>query len=82
MSSTQCSKPGKCPCHDTSDGGEDFRGEAKFFGEKAGFWRLHDEITDKHDSDMMERLNTGLDNLLIFVSGGTHNVETFIDLDL
>lgn len=68
MSSTQRIKPGKCPCHGTVDEEEAFKGEAKFFGEKAGFWRLHDEITDKHDSDMMGRLNTGLDNLLIFVS--------------
>ncbi len=68
MSSAQRITPVKCPCHGTADDEEAFKGEARFFGEKAGFWKLHDEITDKHDSDIMGRLNTGLDNLLIFVS--------------
>lgn len=42
--------------------------EAEVFGEKAGYWEKHNELTDKYDEDMMERLNSGLDNLLIFVS--------------
>ena len=57
-----------CGSGRAGDDEEAFKGEAKVFGEKGGFWRLHDEITDKHDSDMMSRLNIGLDNLLIFVS--------------
>lgn len=71
MSSSRPNKPGGCACCGSARTGDDdeaFKGEAKVFGEKAGFWRLHDEITDKFDSDMMGRLNTGLDNLLIFVS--------------
>lgn len=72
MSTNRPNKPGGCLCCGSGRPGDDdeaFKGEAKVFGEKGGFWRLHDEITDKHDSDMMGRLNTGLDNLLIFVSG-------------
>lgn len=42
--------------------------EAKVFGEKAGYWDRYNLITDKWDADTMERLNTELDNLLIFVS--------------
>lgn len=42
-------------------------GEAKVFGEKAGYWEKHNVITDKYDQDMMDRLNSELDNLLIFV---------------
>lgn len=68
MSANQRDNLGKYPCHETGSTDEAFKSEAKFFGEKARFWHLHDEITDKHDSDMMGRLNTGLDNLLIFVS--------------
>jgi hypothetical protein len=45
--------------------------EPKVFGEKGGYWGKYSEITDKYDDDMMERLNTGLDNLLIFVSYAT-----------
>lgn len=29
---------------------------------------MYNEITDIYDGDMMDRLNDGLDNLLIFVS--------------
>ena len=71
MTTNRPNKPGGCLCCGSGrpgDGDEAFKGEAKVFGEKANFWRLHDEITDKHDSDMMSRLNIGLDNLLIFVS--------------
>lgn len=42
--------------------------EAAVFGEKAGYWEQYNFVTDKWDADMMDRLNTGLDNLLIFVS--------------
>lgn len=72
MATERQRKPGTCGCCNSAqpvDLEEAYRGEAKVFGEKAEYWRLHDEITDKFDRDMMERLNTGLDNLLIFVSG-------------
>lgn len=53
----------------TSAGDEEaFKGEAKAFGDKWRFWSLYDEIADAYDRDLMSRLNTGLDNLLIFVS--------------
>lgn len=64
---------GGCRCC-SADGAtqavEDNDGPLKVFGEKANYWELHNEITDKYDEDMMDRLNTGLDNLLIFVSAG------------
>lgn len=41
---------------------------ATVFGEKRNYWELHNEITDKYDADMMDRFNTSLDNMLIFVS--------------
>lgn len=56
-------------CRQKKTVGDDDNGtEAKVFGEKAGYWEKYNTITDKYDADMMERLNTGLDNLLIFVS--------------
>ncbi len=71
MSNRRRSKSLCCGLARTGDDEKAFKGEAKYFGEKANFWALHDEITDKFDSDMMGRLNTGLDNLLIFVGGIT-----------
>lgn len=47
--------------------GDNTAGDA--LGDGGLFWELYNEITDTYDSDMMERLNSGLDNLLIFVSG-------------
>lgn len=42
---------------------------AAVFGEKGNYWEIYNEVNDKYDEDsMMERLNTNLDNLLIFVS--------------
>lgn len=71
MSSNERNKPGQCKCRGSARGGDEnaFDGYATYFGEKANFWALYDKITDKYDSDMMGRLNTVLDNLLIFVSG-------------
>lgn len=40
------------------------------FGQKADYWEVYDEVTEKFDEDMVERLHIGLDNLLIFVSAG------------
>lgn len=40
----------------------------KVFGAGADYWELHNGIANKYDADLMDRLNTGLDNLLIFVS--------------
>lgn len=61
----------RCACCTESNGpDDDDTGRARVFGEKAHYWELHNEITDKYDEDMMDRLNTGLDNLLIFVSAG------------
>lgn len=54
---------------------DDERTEAKVFGEKAEYWEKYNLITDKWDADMMQRLNSGLDNLLIFVSLHT-TIET------
>lgn len=64
---------GRCRCCSYQDqrNEEEDGGEAKVFGEKAGYWDKHNELTDKHDEDMMEKLNSGLDNLLIFVSLGS-----------
>lgn len=42
-------------------------GEAKDFGEQGGYWEKHNEITDKYDEDLLEKMNRELDNLLIFV---------------
>lgn len=61
-----------CNCHrlhppDVRD--DDKLAEHNAFGELGGYWETHDIITDKFDKDMMERLNSELDNLLIFVSG-------------
>lgn len=39
------------------------------FGEMADFWMRYDKLSDKHDSDMLGRLNGNLDVLLIFVRG-------------
>ncbi|KAG8872798.1 hypothetical protein FRB97_007343 [Tulasnella sp. 331] len=36
------------------------------FGEKDDFWQEYDDMADKYDSDMMARLNSNLDVLLIF----------------
>lgn len=70
MTNDDRDKAGQCGCCGSGRGvdGDAFKGEATYFGEKANFWALHDKITDKYDSDLMGRLNTGLDNLLIFVS--------------
>lgn len=38
------------------------------FGQKADYWREYNRVTDKHDGDLMQRLNSNLDNTLIFVS--------------
>lgn len=58
-----------CPCYGAkATPVDEDRTEAEVFGEKAGYWEKYDLISDKYDADMMDRLNTGLDNLLIFVS--------------
>lgn len=57
-----------CRCYGQTEAVDSDTGAAKVFGEKAGYWDKYNEITDKYDEDMMDRLNTGLDNLLIFVS--------------
>ncbi|KAG9000207.1 hypothetical protein FRB94_005603 [Tulasnella sp. JGI-2019a] len=36
------------------------------FGEKGNFWGRYDRLADKHDKDMLKRLNDNLDVLLIF----------------
>ena len=42
---------------------------------------MHNEITDKYDNDMMDRLNTSLDNMLIFVSQvGQRNTLTLTNV--
>lgn len=51
---------------------DDEPGESKLFGEHGGYWDKHDVITDKFDQDMMGRLNSELDNMLIFVSETGH----------
>lgn len=62
-------KTGDCTCCGSAGrGDEDDSEEAKVFGEKANYWEIHNEITDKYDEDLIERMNTSLDNLLIFVS--------------
>lgn len=66
MESKERTKHRGCGCCGGDD--EAFKGEAKVYGEKADYWLLHDEITDRFDQDLMARLNTFLDNLLIFVS--------------
>lgn len=42
--------------------------DAKQFGDKRWYWEEYDVTTEKYDRDMMGRLNSNLDNLLIFVS--------------
>lgn len=67
-------RQGGCPCHAVSGArqqNEEDREPAEVFGEKGNYWTLHNEITDKYDGDMMGRLNTGLDNLLIFVGANS-----------
>ena len=51
-------------------------GLASRFGEKGRYWEQYKIVTDKWDTDMMDRLNNGLDNLLIFVS---ERIEAFVD---
>lgn len=74
MESIKPIQPGQCTCCGPAKDStkeeipEASRGEAKSFGDKANYWQLHNEITEKYDGDLMGRLNTGLDNLLIFVS--------------
>lgn len=69
--------PGICACCAKKDIGDDDDdgSTAKVFGEKGGYWARYNLITDKWDGDMMERLNRGLDNLLIFVSFRTQEEE-------
>lgn len=63
-------RPGVCTCRAQKRAvdDDDKMSEAKVFGEKGGYWYRYNLISDKWDADMMERLNSGLDNLLIFVS--------------
>lgn len=63
MSSQSVGKSRNSSWQDDDDGAE-----ANVFGEKGNYWDIHNEITDKYDQDMMGRLNSNLDNLLIFVS--------------
>lgn len=66
---------GRCNCHCCKPGrqggalGDGDDRAADPLGDSGFFWELCNEITDTYDADMMERLNSGLDNLLIFVSG-------------
>ena len=48
--------------------------KSRIFGETDNYWSLYDEVTDKYDADSMGRLNTELDNLLIFVSHAVFQV--------
>lgn len=64
-------KSRQCKCCSRQSGeslDEIVASETNEFGQKGGYWEMHNELTDKYDEDMMERLNSGLDNLLIFVS--------------
>lgn len=62
----------QCTCCGSPD--RDARGlgeeteEGKEFRDERWYWDMYNEISDKYDEDMMERLNTSLDNLLIFMS--------------
>lgn len=38
------------------------------FGEKSEYWGTYDKLAGTYDKDMLGRLNSNLDNLLIFVS--------------
>lgn len=61
------------------EGQADVADDSQVFGEKADYWEIHDEIIEKFDGDMVERLHTGLDNLLVFVSEmvlNAHPLET------
>lgn len=41
---------------------------AEAFGTRADFWERYDKLADKHDKDMLQRMHSNLDVLLIFVS--------------
>lgn len=72
MAYQQAKQKGQCTCcasskRDAGDVDQEM-GDANEFGDKRWYWNTYNDITDRYDADMMDRLNTSLDNLLIFVS--------------